>query len=160
MTAGAPHSVPHPYASYRSMKIPMPADGRALFRLLSLYDPDAPLKALIALVDMEGVTREQVNLVALAHVPRPPLPPAPQDSQYLPKADLERCILADEFQNHLMELFTHAFPETKRLIYIHIPRCAGTHFRVRVAHRYPHIPHGLQNPAITSKKALLTRIAL
>jgi hypothetical protein len=160
MTTGASNGAPPSYASYRSMRFPMPADNRGLFRLLSLYDRDAPLGALLALTDTEGVTREQVDFVAFAHIRRPPLPAASRGSQYRPHVHLESRILSQEFQNHLMELFTHAFPEAKRLIYIHIPRCAGTHFRLRVAHRYPHIPHALQNPAITPKKPLLTQIAL
>jgi hypothetical protein len=150
----------NPYRIYRSMRLPMPSDTRALFRILSLYNSQAPLSALLDLIDFSEATPEIVYFATLGRPPEATSGVALSDrSQYSAKRHFEACLLSNEFQTQLMESFVRAFPEKKRLIYIHIPRCAGTHFRVNVGSRHPQIPNSLQDVAATSKIEMLQAIS-
>jgi hypothetical protein len=56
---------------------------------------------------------------------------------------------SDAFRDNVVSLVLDAYPEKKRLIAIHIPKCAGTHLRARLATRYPLVHKDLENPQRT-----------
>ena len=68
-------------------------------------------------------------------------------------------VCSDEFQSRLIHLLLESFPEKRRLIHIHIPKSAGTHFFARVARFYPCINKLIEDPDWTSKQELMEILA-
>ena len=70
---------------------------------------------------------------------------------------------SDEFRQGIVSLVLNAYPEKQRLIAIHIPKCAGTHLRARLASRYPLVHKDLENeirtplPVLTEQLRALSR---
>jgi hypothetical protein len=70
---------------------------------------------------------------------------------------------SDRFRQNIVSLILNAHPDKKRLIAIHVPKCAGTHLRARLASRYPLVHKDLENrfwtplPVLTEKLHALSR---
>src|SRR4029077_517258 len=66
---------------------------------------------------------------------------------------------SDEFQSRIVGLLLDSFPEKRRLIHVHIPKSAGTHFFARIAPIYPSINQDIQVSSWTSKQELMEILA-
>jgi hypothetical protein len=78
---------------------------------------------------------------------------------YYPRDHLHELLLSEAFQTGLIPLFLRAFPEKRRLIFVHIPKCAGTDLSFHFRARHPSLERSLTDPAWTPKPAMLRRIA-
>ena len=54
-----------------------------------------------------------------------------------PRADFVDALKSDEFQSNILSLILSAYPEKKRLAFIHVPKCAGTDLRMHLSRRFP-----------------------
>lgn len=138
------------------LKIPDGASG--VFRLLRLHSDEDSLDGLLARVDLTGKTPAEVYHMILGRPPRPnelaELRQAPDLHQ------LFRGLLTSrEFQAELIRLFLLAFPEKRRIFFVHIPKCAGTDLESHLAPRYLSIPHGLTAPAWTPTARFLATLS-
>ena len=52
---------------------------------------------------------------------------------------MHRQLLSGEFQTDLIRLFLRAFPEKRRLIFVHVPKCAGTDLSANMMKRWPYL---------------------
>ena len=66
---------------------------------------------------------------------------------------------SDEFQSRIIGLLLNSLPEKRRLIHIHIPKSAGSHFFAKMAPIYPCINQMIQVPSSTSKQELMEILA-
>jgi hypothetical protein len=67
--------------------------------------------------------------------------------------------MGDAFQADLLPRFAHAFADKQRLIFVHIPKCAGTDLTNKLKSRYPWIDYNIMAPTWTSKDAMLLRLS-
>jgi hypothetical protein len=144
--------------SERGLRIPVPRDSRGLFRLLALYEPSMGLTSLLDQLDFSGVTPAQIYHAALRRAPEL-IKQAARGPGYNPKGHWQRALLSDEFQKRVIENFLNAFPEKKRLIFIHIPKCAGTDLAFHLAPRYLSLPSILAHEVWSPKDKLLNTLS-
>jgi hypothetical protein len=116
----------------RHLRVAMPRTTRELFECLALYEPSEGLDALASRLDVGGVRPEHIYRVV--HGRRPEniehaLPPLDYDAREHFKA----ALLSAEFREHVLSRFLLAFPEKRRDVFIHIPKCAGTDLILNVA---------------------------
>jgi hypothetical protein len=68
-------------------------------------------------------------------------------------------VLSDDFQRNVIARALHAFPALARDIFVHVPKCAGTDLVLSLAPNRLCLPHNLEDPAWTTKDALLQKLS-
>lgn len=115
-------------------KLRLPRTARELFALLAQYDPQRGLGDLLKRVDFDGVG--PVEIYRLVHG-RPPDSPSeamrPRDYNAIGK--MSEALVSPEFRESLMHHFLRAFPEKRRDVFVHLPKCAGTDLTMNLAPR-------------------------
>jgi hypothetical protein len=155
MPATLTQSVHRGGAYLREIRVPAPKNSRELFRLFSLYDKETGIAGLADRINFENVTRSQLYFSILQRPPETRRLIGHDNTSYDPKRHFCEMICSDEFQSRLICLLLGSFPEKRRLIHIHIPKSAGTHFFARLAPLYPCINKLIEVPDWTSKQELM-----
>ena len=126
-------------------RLPAPEMPYQTFNLLSLYNRAHGLYTLFRQVDFAGSSARQVAYAALGG-PVPTefkIPPnwTPDAARDL----LNELLLSRFFQKDILRLFLEAFPEKRRLLFVHIPKCAGSDLSHHLVGRYPSIAEQLRD---------------
>jgi hypothetical protein len=132
------------------MIAPAPIDLRSLFTLFLLYDPNTGIDGWLKRIDLSGVDRRQVYRSVLGRNPET-VALSRTGENYRPAAHLTDTLNSDEFQDGLIKLLLRAFPERRRVIFVHIPKCAGTDLIAKIVNRFPAIDYTLTSDAWNSK---------
>ena len=135
-----------------------PSDPRSLFDWLGLYDERGGLAQLLSRLEFGGERPEGTHYAAFGAYPRS-VEDVLRWGTYYPRDHLHDLLLSDAFQTGLIPLFLRAFPEKRRLIFVHIPKCAGTDLSFHFRARHPSLERSLTDPAWTPKSAMLRRIS-
>ena len=135
-----------------------PSDPRSLFDWLGLYDERGGLAQLLSRLEFGGERPEGTHYAAFGAYPRS-VEDVLRWGTYYPRDHLHDLLLSDAFQTGLIPLFLRAFPEKRRLIFVHIPKCAGTDLSFHFRARHPSLERSLTDPAWTPKPAMLRRIS-
>ena len=117
------------------MLIPAPSTGRELLEAFRLYDPNQSIGKFLARLDLEDVSPRQIVYSALGRFPGANSPNA--QPEYSPRAHLRSILQGEEFQKRLMVRLLDAYPEKKRLLLVHVPKCAGSDLTVNLMNRFP-----------------------
>ena len=105
--------------------LPAPQSPRELLLALRGYDKDKGLDEFLSRFDFSHVTPHQVYFSVLGRLPESARVAAmPPD--YDPREQLKHMLLSSEFQGNLILHVLRAFPEKKRLFFVHVPKCAGS----------------------------------
>jgi hypothetical protein len=96
---------------------------RELLRVFQHYRPEEGLDALFARVDWSGASPRQL---AHAFLGRPPADGAISCAD--PRAEARRLFESDAFRGDLLRRMLMAFPARQRLLFVHLPKCAGSDF--------------------------------
>jgi hypothetical protein len=121
------------------LPLPMPRTMRELFQLFTLYDPAEGLAVLLDRLDFAGVTPYQIYQIVHARAPeQPELVARPE--RYDPRAHLEAALCSAEFQERVLRHTLQAFPEKRRNVFIHVPKCAGTDLILNLGQRHLSLP--------------------
>src|SRR5262249_12398368 len=112
-------------ANSHSLLLKAPTVAADVFRLLRLYDEDNDLDRLLARIDFSVKTPAELCHMILGRPPRPPEVASSREA-YDPAQFAGRLLMSREFQSDLIRLLLLAFPEKRRLFFVHIPKCAGT----------------------------------
>ena len=152
---------------WRSARPPAPRSPRELLLALRAYDKSKGLDEFLSRFDFTGVTPHQVYYSVLGR-----LPESAQFAQerpgYEPLAHYRAEILGTEFQSKLVPYVVNAFPEKKRLFFVHVPKCAGSDLAAHLRHQYGNAYFSLfdQTPAqllplsrLSQLQALVTGLA-
>ncbi len=132
-----------------------PADLRSLFTLFLLYEQSSGLDGLVQRIDLTGFDRRKIYRSVLGRNPESvELCRTPPD--YRADTHFLEALRSREFQKSLIKLLLRAFPERRRIIFIHIPKCAGTDLIAKLAPRYPSINNTLTSEMWTSETDLFT----
>jgi hypothetical protein len=125
--------------------IPAPRTQRQTFELFAELGDDGDLNGLLEKIEYSGVTPRQAYLAVLGRLPESAaLSTVP--ANYMPRDQIGQALASGEFQALIRENILRAFPDKKRLIFIHIPKCAGTDLVDALAARYPRITEHLSGP--------------
>ena len=149
---------PAPLAEDEPRLLTPPSDPRGLFEFLGLYDDQAALAQLLSRLEFADVRPEQIHYGVLGTYPRA-VDEVLRWGRYYPRDHLQELLLSEAFQTGLIPLFLRAFPEKRRLIFVHIPKCAGTDLTFHLKAHYPSLDRDLADPSWTSKPAMLRRLA-
>jgi hypothetical protein len=135
------------------MKLEAPRTIRALADAFLHYRDDLGIDSVIDVFDWDGVAPHQVYYAVLSRLPedREVAVPAPD---FHARELFHIALHSAEFQEQIVRLMLDAFPDRRRLIFIHIPKCAGVDLAARLSARYAHLHQGLTEPAWADKPEL------
>jgi hypothetical protein len=139
------------------MPFPAPREPRSLFELFVAYHEDKGLDGLLSNIDVADLTPRQLYAAVLGRRPEN-LRAAQVSANYIPRDHLRGVLRSPEFQSKAIRLLLDAYPEKRRLLFVHVPKCAGTDLRIALSDRYPSLDSGLGDPAWTSQAKLFETI--
>jgi hypothetical protein len=129
------------------MIIPAPRAPRDLFNLFLRYETGAAPASLLEGLGYAGVSRRELYYAILGRLPNAEV--IAGNPEQSPQTFASKLLLGDEFQKRVIRLALNAFPEKRRLIFIHIPKSAGANLTASLRPRYPSLPHTMDDPAWT-----------
>ncbi|HSZ90617.1 MAG TPA: hypothetical protein VK822_14725 [Acetobacteraceae bacterium] len=139
--------------------VPAPETPRQTFDLFSLYDRGQGLYNLLRQMDFSGRSATQLAYAALGGLAPvadkvPPVwqPEAARDM-------LNELLLSRDFQQNVLRLLLQAYPEKRRLLLVHIPKCAGSDLSHHLMGRYPSIAEQLRELHWTDKRLLFEALS-
>ncbi len=136
-------------ASAPDTKVCFPNIAHKLVTSFCFYQPTAGLTPVLNKLNLTDSDISGMFGLVLGLDPEPSLgPAAPHNS---PSEYLRKILESEEFQRDVVRLILNAYPEKRRLIHIHIPKCAGTHLRARLEVRYPTVSRALEAAIWTPK---------
>jgi hypothetical protein len=136
----------------------LPVEPRGMFEWLGLHDGAGGLQQLLNRIEFTGQRPEQVYYSVFGTYPDS-VEDVLRWGTYYPRDHLQELLLSDRFQTSLIQLFLRAFPEKRRLIFVHIPKCAGTDLTYHFRARYPSLDRTLTDPEWFTKADMLRRLA-
>ncbi len=134
------------------MKVPFPNEARQLFTSFCYYQPLVGLTSILDNFDFTDIDIVDFIYSVLGRDPKSCVQTAASD--YPPSKSLKEALECEEFQQNIVRLLLNAYPEKRRLIHIHIPKCAGTHLRARLEVKYPTVCRALEATNWTHKPLL------
>jgi hypothetical protein len=136
-----------------SQIVPAPLNPRQMLLSFGFYDATQGLASVLNHWDLSGVTRRQVYFSILGRGPERPALVAPEPN-FRPRHALTSALNGDELQTRIREIVLAAFPEKRRLFFVHIPKCAGSDLLQTLKRRFPYLHHHLAIPGMTQKSDL------
>lgn len=132
--------------------IPAPKIPRDIFRALMAFRPEAGLFSLLDRIDFDDCTSDEV-LFSVFGGRSVQLPNGwRQDNN---RETLNQLLVSDAFRKNLIWLFAEAFPEKRRDVFIHIPKCAGSDLTLHLLRRFPGLGESLRKVQTTPLETLL-----
>ena len=139
--------------------IPLPESTRDVLLGFLLLNEAEGLQSIARHIDFSGATRRQILAITSGRLPGQARQTI-ELSQFNAKGAFVKALTSPEFQARVREIVLLAFPEKRRLINIHIAKCAGTDLEVALRRRYPFLHHTLSIPDATSTKDLFAAVRL
>ena len=133
--------------------IPLPQSARELILSFLFFNESEGPQSIARHIDFSGATRRQILAVISGRLPdqaRQVIEPP----NYNARGNFVKALSSPEFQTRIRELVVSAFPEKRRLINIHIAKCAGTDLEMALRRRYPFLHHTMSIPEATPTKEL------
>jgi hypothetical protein len=139
------------------MRLPAPANRKALFETLALLDPKCGMYQLLRRLDFTGWTTRHAHYATFGKLTFTEPDPSDQSSSFL-RDYLNDLLFSDEFQQLIIPSTLEAYAEKRRLLFVHIPKCAGTDLTQHLRSRYPSLDHLIMMPDRTSKEELFCKL--
>jgi hypothetical protein len=139
------------------MQLRAPRDPRSLFELFATYDPARGLEDLLGSLDVTGIDPRHIYHSILGRRPET-LQATKRPQNYSVRDHMRGALISPEFQRKIIPLILNAYPEKQRLLFIHVPKCAGTDLRIGLSTRYPALDIGLTRSEWTSTQQLFAAI--
>jgi hypothetical protein len=122
-----------------------------------LYNENDGLEGLIRRIDLTGLDRRRIYRAVLGRSPEN-IALCQTPDGYRPDAHLLEALRCQEFQRELIKLLLRAFPERRRIIFIHLPKCAGTDLISKIVGKCPSINNTLCHELWTDKPHLFAAL--
>lgn len=139
----------------RHMPLPAPASTRDLFNLLAQFDRDAGLDALLERVDFSGVGPAEIAQIVHGQPLRDRRNAVP-GANFDARAAFKAALLSAAFRSQTLPSFLRSFPELKRDVFIHVPKCAGTDLTMNLGRRQMPLPSVMESPGWLSDDEFLS----
>lgn len=110
--------------------------------MLALFDEATGLDGLLDKFDFDGAVAWSLDRIFLGQPSRDPRPPADTD----PVAHAKALLMSNGFRQFVLRAILDAFPEKPRVLFVHVPKCAGTDLRWVLEKRYFSIDGAIENP--------------
>lgn len=120
----------------RSFVVPAPTDPGALFRLLCLYEADRGIYELLCRLDFRNIRRAHLEYCVFGQIGAEPRADSAWSEQ-VARDCLNDMLHTPRFQQDILGHVLRAFPEKRRVVFIHIPKCAGTDLLSHLALCFP-----------------------
>jgi hypothetical protein len=133
-----------------------------MLNLFGFYEAERGLPSILSRLDCTSMSKRQISACVLGRAPDN-WQAALDGENFVPRAVLANRLNSVEFQTRIREIVLHAYPEKRRSIFVHIPKCAGSDLTVGLRRQVPVLHYNLATPEITSKPdffAALKEIAL
>jgi hypothetical protein len=124
------------------MKLRAPRSQREVIRMLALYEEQTGLDGLLARFDFSAIAPWMLDRIVLGQPNREPRPPADTD----PAEHVKALLLSNPFRQFALRNLLDAFPEKPRVLFVHVPKCAGTDLTASLQERYFSIDGAVENP--------------
>jgi hypothetical protein len=144
-------------ATASSLVLPAPTDPPSLFRLLALHEERSGLDGLLCRIDFRGVGRSDLERSVFG-IRGPASTPSGEWTEPTARDYLNQLLSSPEFQENVVAHALRAFPEKRRIVFIHIPKCAGTGLALHLARRFPLVPASWQSEQWTSRDQLFVNL--
>lgn len=139
--------------------IPGPRTPREALGLVSLYRPETGLLPLLSRVDLEGRSPASVWYAVFGEaIPADRFEAGWEDTKEARDA-LHEWLGSEEFQANLIPIALRAFEEKRRVIFVHVPKCGGTHVGAYLGRRLPRLDNVLTQGQWTAQAELLDRLS-
>lgn len=138
--------------------LPAPVDPRSLFRMFSLYETEQGVYPLLCRLDFTRTQQNHLEFSAFGDIPvasRGRVPWVP----YVARDHLNDLLHSPRFQRNALIYALRAFPEKRRLLFVHIPKCAGSDLSMHLAQRFPSLEQRLMEEDWTDKDGLFQALA-
>jgi hypothetical protein len=142
--------VPAPPHKAEQLIVPAPVDPRTLFQLFMLFDPATELYPLLCRLDFGRVRPSHLDYSVFGQVPEV-YPRGLDWSPALARDYLNDLLYSARFQQSVLAYALRAFPEKRRLMFVHIPKCAGSDLSFHLVSRFPSLEQRLMDETLTSK---------
>jgi hypothetical protein len=136
------------------MQLKPPGRVREALELLALMDDDSNLEQLLHRVDWTTVTPRQIYLAILDRLPESASMAVP-GSDYSPYGHARDALLSPEFQEAVLTRVLGAYPEKQRLLFVHVPKCAGTDLIENLSANHPWLYNDMSRPDWTPPETLM-----
>jgi hypothetical protein len=134
------------------MRLPAPVNQRALFELFILLEQQHGIHQLLQRLEVQGWTAQDAHYAVFGASENL------RTDSYIASSCvgdyLNKLLFSDEFQRSVISSLLSAYAEKRRLIFIHIPKCAGTDLTAHMQIRYPTIDSLLAKPERIDKEHL------
>ena len=117
-----------------------------------------PLEEVLGLIDWRGVTPTQLYQAVLGRLPEV-LEHAIAPLEYAVRDHFVDMLTCNEFQAGAINSFIRQFPEGRRLIFVHIPKCAGTDLIHHLSRFFPHLAYDYSQRQWTAPEDLLLHLS-
>jgi hypothetical protein len=138
--------------------IPAPRDPRGLLEVFALFDETGGIYELLSRLDFEGMKPRHPRFLVFGDLAESAADYVPTRT-YSPRDHLNELLLSDEFQQDLIPLCLKSFPEKQRIIFIHVPKCAGTDLSANLMSRLPFLHQSMTEPDWLSSDKLMRAIS-
>jgi hypothetical protein len=136
--------------------ISVPKTPRELFKLFMLFNEEQALDGMLKDVDFSDADPRQIFYTVLRRLPDSK--EIARNPNYSGKRHTQQLLHSTEFQQACVKLVLKALPELKRIIFIHVPKCAGTDLIANLAKRFLSVNHSITAPAWTPKQRLFSML--
>ncbi len=137
-----------------ALRLPMPTTPRETFRLFPFYDRAYGLPDLLARIDCSGRQPSEIRYAVFGGLIADTDQGDDFAATYAPRDHLNELLMSAAFQQELVTLVLNAFPEKRRLLFVHIPKCAGSDLTRHLMTRYPSIRQRWMEQRWASKDTL------
>ena len=146
-------AVSQPRANDDLPPLPPPLNQRELFELLSLYEPEEGLYGFLRHFDLCKWSAKHARYAALGQLGTTLNKSSTAVADYFTE-----LLLSSEFQSSLIPSLLTAYPEKRRLLFVHIPKCAGTDLREILRRHYPSLDYQVMDPEWYGKPQLFSEL--
>ncbi len=133
--------------------IQVPKSTRDVLLSFLLLEEAKGVQSVVRQIDFTGATRRQIFEITSGRLPGQVRQTA-EPPNYNARGHFVGLLSGPEFQTRIREMVLTAFPEKRRLINIHIAKCAGTDLEIALRRRYPFLHHTMSIPDATPTKDL------
>ena len=124
------------------MKPRPPTNLRAVFQMFGFYDSGRGLDGVVDRFDFGSTPPWRLQRIILGAMPPSERPPIDCN----PSAYVAQLLSSDEFRRNVLRNFLNGFPEKRRLLFVHIQKCAGTDLTEALSQRYFAVDGSMDDP--------------